>query len=879
MLYSENEGKAGYLILDGDRRKEQKRHLPYIRSILACTFSDSRHVKRNTMLQIFIVTVTFILLIRVFPMGVVQSHTYSKQAAFERSKREELVGDAFTAKDKKLQTVYFQETHLYQITLYINCQNEGEGTLLFRLYNENYSCIYEQEVSSSKIKAKGYIQAVPDLDVEVGKAYYYEVIVPEDTSAQFELPVADRGALAQLENSILYIDGIINDEICLIADFDYSRPLSIVAIVLYDLFIIGGSLIVYILVSLIVVWYDRQTGKTWLLSGKLFRIMISALIGIGAIILLVFSVALNQFGGEIWDRMFFLIGILAGVMWLLAAIWIPVWYPRPDKPLKITVAKKRALIWRNYIQTVSFGLLFYALCQYVNADRNYYHYTNTRWMLIFLAIAFLMNYTKKQFWNILSIVWLVLGGIGSIIYCVQIDRTDEQAFMLARLTCGVIVAWGWLIVTILVTIIKKRGSLRENITSLKRNPIKVVQIVLLIVLIIFMYVYRYEKVWVFTATLPFVALLFSRSSDAANNRFLRNFANGILLSFGFVTIFCLAHRPHHYWMLYRYGGIFHTVASTGMYLAVVLGAAMAVLYGKLKKQKRMFARCWFEYLVTACTVGFILLTMSKTALLTTVVTVVSIMILTAVVYHKNIQRLLAEAGLLAVVCAVSFPMVFTAVRMMPALVRDPVRYDVEFQDSSFMIDAGDPIDSDKYMTVRRFFLAFFGRFQTDQEAVLEDTKQQEVLLAYTGAGFAGANQKRAVNEEDNSEEKSSSSDISNGRFDIFGDYIREIGFKGHPKMGPKRANGEDYAHAHNSYLQVAYNFGMMAGGIFFILTVLALWKAVVLFYRQGSRIGTFLVPFALIMVFGFVSLTEWAFHPCIPAGFCFILMQVFLLKR
>ena len=265
MLYSENEGKAGYLILDGDRRKEQKRHLPYIRSILACTFSDSRHVKRNTMLQIFIVTVTFILLIRVFPMGVVQSHTYSKQAAFERSKREELVGDAFTAKDKKLQTVYFQETHLYQITLYINCQNEGEGTLLFRLYNENYSCIYEQEVSSSKIKAKGYIQAVPDLDVEVGKAYYYEVIVPEDTSAQFELPVADRGALAQLENSILYIDGIINDEICLIADFDYSRPLSIVAIVLYDLFIIGGSLIVYILVSLIVVWYDRQTGKTWLL--------------------------------------------------------------------------------------------------------------------------------------------------------------------------------------------------------------------------------------------------------------------------------------------------------------------------------------------------------------------------------------------------------------------------------------------------------------------------------------------------------------------------------------------------------------------------------------------------------------------------------------
>ncbi len=155
-------------------------------------------------------------------------------------------------------------------------------------------------------------------------------------------------------------------------------------------------------------------------------------------------------------------------------------------------------------------------------------------------------------------------------------------------------------------------------------------------------------------------------------------------------------------LLYRYGGMFHTVACTGMYLAVVFGAALAKLYGKLKTRKRMLVFCLPEYFVTACAVGFILLSMSRTAFLTTVVTAAAIVAVTAVAYHKGAVRILAELGMLIAVCLVSFPMVFTAVRMVPAVVNDPVRYEIEFQDRSFMIYEGDPVDSDKYMTVRRF---------------------------------------------------------------------------------------------------------------------------------------------------------------------------------
>ena len=35
----------------------------------------------------------------------------------------------------------------------------------------------------------------------------------------------------------------------------------------------------------------------------------------------------------------------------------------------------------------------------------------------------------------------------------------------------------------------------------------------------------------------------------------------------------------------------------------------------------------------------------------------------------------------------------------------------------------------------------------------------------------------------------------------------------------------------------------------------------------------------MIIVFGFTSLTEWAFHPCIPVGFALLFMQMLLMQE
>ena len=868
-----------------------------IKDALFNAVNDMEHIKRNAVVQIILATIAFILLMRVFPQGAVLKHTYSRQNAYHASELKTIGGDAFTANDKKLQTVRFPQEHLYAVRLYTVCRlpdkSNGSDFVLFRLYDENFSCIYEEKCCCGDIAQDGFLLATPDIDVEPEKAYYYEMLVTydEDTeeycNAEFELPVADRGALGQKENGILYIDGIINEDVSLVADFDYARRLTMFEILLYDVLILAAAALVYLAAAVALYQYDGRFGQYREKYIRCLRIAASVTVAAFALFLLIFSVVLNRFGGGMADRIFFAVAIAVGTVWLLFAIWLRDRYPIQPKKTKLRAGRKLSLIWRNYIQTVSFGLLFYALCQYVNADREYYHYTNTRWMLIFLAIAFAMTYSEVQLLNTASVLWLFGSVIGSVLYCRDFEMGTNEHH-LAALTCGVVVSWGFLLINVLIQQIKSIRSRKKQFQ--KPTVFQVVYCLLWVVFSALMYTFKFEKTWVFTATLPFIIMFFLYVSPASKSRFLKNLTNGILLGFGFVLLFCFIHRPHHYWMLYRYGGIFHTVACTGMYLAVVFGAAIGKLFGKLKGREHILKNCPFECFVTSVAAGYILLTMSRTAYLAAFVTAVLVIVLAAFVFHKLPSNVWKEIGVLSVMTLLCFPLVFSAVRMVPAVINEPIRYDLEYQDRGFMIYRGDPIDSDKYMTVPRFFSTLFGRFQ--REETVQEENGDEALngnlpaeepfsyLVYTGTDFAGMDVRTVTNDgedDEDGDEEEEQDDISNGRFTIFMDYAKALSWDGHEKMALVREDGKEHVHAHNSYLQVAYNFGMIAGGVFLVICAISLFCSIRLAMTQGEAFGIMIVPFALIIVFGLVSVTEWAFHPCIPAGFCFLLMQPLLI--
>lgn len=816
----------------------------------------TEHVRRNTIIQIVIATLAFILLCRVWPYGLIQRHTESVQQAY--SHVNEMHGETFTQADKKLQTVRFTQEHIYQMMVYMVC-NDGydanEDYVLFRLYDDGFSCIYEETQSFGLLEKRGGFLATPDIDVETGRDYYYEVIVPEEAVGSLQLPVAERTSLAQEENTVLYVDGIYREDISLVADFDYTKELTIFHILGYDLLILVIAVLCYVGILWCLYRFDEHLETVGYYGKRVFTVLMA----LGVLGFFTFAVVMNGFGGEVPDRVVYALACVVALGWFLCAVWMD---KAEKKTSKLSIDRQTSLIWRNYIQTVSFALLFYALCQYVNADREYYHYTNTRWMLIFLGIAFLMIYTEKELCNYMSGIWMAIGLIGSVIYCHGID--GEQEYYLAKLAAGVTVVWGLVVINTL-------RQIKKDFWKTINWPFFAVWFVF----VVFMWVNRFDKVWVFVAVLPFLTLLFMNLSAAGKSRLLKNFTNGILLNFGLVMLFCLMHRPYHYWMRYRYNGIFHTVACTGMYLTVVSGAVIGKLYGKWTEGKKLLQSGKTELFLLAAVVSNILLSMSRTAILTLMVNLFLVVILAAVSYRKALKRTILELCLVGAAIVISFPLMYSIIRVVPAVVNEPVRYEIEPQDRNYMLYEGDKVDSDKYMTIRRYFTLFLFRFQTEEGEVDNtiDIANDTELLAYIGKHSLPV-QRPSSQGDDIVLEKED--DISNGRFDIYLDYLNRITIEGHDKM---MIEDKEYAHAHNSYLQVAYDFGLIAGVAFLLLCAFTLWRSIVLAYQYGKNYSIYFVPFSLIVVFGFISLTEWAFHPCIPVGFAFLFMQMLLMQE
>ena len=109
-----------------------------IREGLLYIYCDEKHVRRNTGIQIFFVTLVFIIILAC-PAKLQKEYFYSNQKAFNMPLDKENFGAPFTSGDKKLQKVYFSRDHIYQIRLYVNCLlNDDEERVLFGLYDDSF---------------------------------------------------------------------------------------------------------------------------------------------------------------------------------------------------------------------------------------------------------------------------------------------------------------------------------------------------------------------------------------------------------------------------------------------------------------------------------------------------------------------------------------------------------------------------------------------------------------------------------------------------------------------------------------------------------------------------------------------------------------------
>ncbi len=166
--------------------------------------------------------------------------------------------------------------------------------------------------------------------------------------------------------------------------------------------------------------------------------------------------------------------------------------------------------------------------------------------------------------------------------------------------------------------------------------------------------------------------------------------------------------------------------------------------------------------------------------------------------------------------------------------------------------------------------------KTEEERMAEEAEAAK-LEAEAKAGGHVEEQKEEEEVIEDLSVYEKTEEYANGRMDIFRAYLEQLNLTGHEEMGAILPNGELAVHAHNIYLQVAYDHGIVVGVVFLFVGAAAFVQGCIFYKKRKYQVPCAALPAAAIAAFAMAGLVEWIFHLCHPAGFVLMLVLAPLL--
>lgn len=515
-------------------------------------------------------------------------------------------------------------------------------------------------------------------------------------------------------------------------------------------------------------------------------------------------------------------------------------------------------------------LMFMAICllgmYYFNSGSNHGHRVATRYILLCFAVLLATYHTKEELWNKWSLLCVVGCAAGFVVYALlgRVEYAKRYEFVLGYF---VAVCFGVLIFGFL-----------SDMKSRKFREVSRGYTILLLGFFVLLILFRNTRGWTFTVAVPFTLLYLGRRSGEEWRELFAEFCNGVLLSFGVILAFSLLFRPYHKFFSPRYPLAFYSVATCSLYLTVVFLAAFFHLAEGYRSGKRGTER-FFSILIMGVVCCYTVMTVSRTAFLTIGAAGAFAFFCMAVSQYKGqLAGLVLQYVTVLVSGIVLFPMVFTVTRTVPALVGHPFIMGGELWEET--ITSEDPMDSEKYMDIERFRTItvdkLFKSFSSGGQAQTSLFSPQRAPYRAGDTAFIpmvlvghGVTPETWYNESEGS--------ASNGRVDIFLAYLERLNLTGHDTMGVDTEE-MSYAHAHNTFIQTAYDHGILVGIYFLVLGVVSVIRGILYCIRRPEDMYAVL-PVLMITAFGVASITEWTFHPSILLGFTLLFVQGPLLGR
>lgn len=789
-----------------------------------------------------------------------------------------------------------QYDRLKNIDIYIHEGTAGEE-FNFVLYDASMQVIMQQVIDTKDMKhIPGYCTVQVNIDTQVGREYYFLL---QGIEEPFRVAYQYTAQTDNIYNGTLYYGNVEDTQRCMIAAYEYEVPLRKgKTLVCAALFVLFAAAVTYLTGK----YYDRRPEKNVLVTvEQTVKAVCNPLIVIAAAAACVAVWPCRLLTTNTVSILFYEGSILVTAALLLYAVN----HDRTGCASDRTIFDVLKTNMGNGLQSVFIAGALWACCNYMNGLYEIHHTVAYRQQLIFFALAVIVTYKRKDIFNIINLVYLIAAAFFAQRYyhgaMAALTDPEEMEILTVKLT-----VWAGILAGLVVI-----GTIRV----LVRRQVKGISAAYGILVAVFfaaIMLYRNTRGWPVYLVCAFVLFYVNMAAWEGKASLLRNICNGILLHFSVMVLYCLLHRPYMFFQYYRYPFIFHTVTMSAVYLALVVCAAFVKFLDAYRREQRL-AAVYKELILFGVSVVYLLLTLSRTGYLAVMVMAVVMLPVTCFSMKSRWRSILRGGAMMLLAVFVCFPAVFTAQRAVPAAIARPELHEIE--ELPVEIVHGRDMDSEYYITIQRFIQVFQMKvlgipemeslqamdMLTDAGEECTDgfvrAKDEEILLASAGNTDAGVRnmptdsgiaveegvieiasadtQVQAENQDGVEQEEEDS--YTNGRLKIFRLYYNNLNRIGHDDMGIMEPNGHYNVHAHNIYLQVAYDHGIYVGVIFILLGVGTLVQAAVYYHRRKEDRICAALPLALLILFAVAGLTEWIFHPCSSIAFCLLLTMAPLL--
>lgn len=783
-----------------------------------------------------------------------------------------------------------QYDHLENIRVFLLNESAGEE-FNFILRDASRNILMQQIISTDDMKEMpGFCTVRVNQETEVGKEYYYAI---QGISTDFYVAFEDTETSGTIYNGTLYYGNVEDTEHNIITEYEYKIPLRKGRTLVCDaLLVLLGAAVTFVTGK----YYGKHPDKNRLLTVEtVWKRAASPVILVAAAVSVAAVWPCKLFSPYAENNLFFIAGILITAGILLYGVCHKRLHKSSD--MGLSVLRER---WTDYLQIVFLALAVQAGVHYMNGLYEIHHMIAYREMLVYFGLAVIATYKRRELFNWWNLVYLVIAAFaGYSYYQKQLVSPDmvmpgtEEGVQVVKLTVWAGIIAGIVILNTIYGIVHFVNGWRKGNRGGGRR-FSIWYGAVLTIFFVLLLVFRNTRGWPIYLVCAFTLYYVRVAVWEKRERLLSNICNGILLHFLASAGYCLLHRPYMFYQYYRYPFAFHTVTICAVYLALVVCAAVVKLLDAYRREQKLSC-IWKELTVFGISAVYLLFTLSRTGYLAVAVMALVLMPVVCLGMRKKIKSLLVAAGMMAAAVLVCFPAVFTAQRLIPAVAAQPETMEIEELPDEILHDRD--LDSNYYMTVRRFLHVFqskvlgipeeecINQYKTVKDdrksdngyyvgnSLLREENLTNDKMLVASSDFSGSE----ISEQEE-EQISDAEAYTNGRLDIFRLYYANLNREGHGDMYITLPDGNLIVHAHNIYLQTAYDFGVPVGIVFVLFGAATLIQSAVYYKRRKNDRVCSALPLALLLLFAVAGLTEWIFHPCNPIAFCLLLTLAPLLS-